>query len=112
MQKLTWLQRHPELWDKPELEIKAAMVTAKLCSRSTYVKDLHLGMLLDQAKHGRITKVAKPRRLVPIIPHGYRWNKLALELAQNFCLPIDACSVCKYPKMEGHRCQHCGNEKP
>lgn len=48
--KILFVARRRELWDKPETEIKKALVDAGLVSPSTYILDIRIPDLLKEAK--------------------------------------------------------------
>lgn len=49
-EKVEFLSRHPELWKRSELEIRNALVAAKLVSVKTYIGDLHIPYLVEKAR--------------------------------------------------------------
>ena len=51
-------------------------------------------------------------KLKPIIEGGIYWNKVAGDMARDFCPPIYACKKCSYPVIEGYCCEFCGDSNP
>ena len=49
-EKVDYMSRHPELWDRSPLQIKRALVEAGLLSPHTYVLDVRVPSLIKAAK--------------------------------------------------------------
>ena len=56
------------------------------------------------------TKAArKPRK---IIPHSDQWERLANQVARDFCPSIYPCADCGGPVVSGYCCTRCGSDYP